>query len=1443
MVTRYTCTQGHEWEALEATASGETPRCPVCATQFDTPPAPAADPWATSATPTAPPPLESPMPALVPGYDLLEELGRGGMGVVYRARQVGLGRVVALKMILGGGHAGSAERARFQTEAEAAARLQHANIVQVFEVGQTEAGPFLALEFVPGGSLAQRLAAGPLPSRHAAVLIDLLARAVQHAHERGIVHRDLKPANVLLASGAVSAPQESAPPGADATGLACPKITDFGLARRLDVESGQTVTGAVMGTPCYMAPEQASGHARAAGPLADVYALGAILYECLTGRPPFVGPTAYATLEQVCTQEPVPPARLQPAVPRDLETVCLKCLDKVPTRRYGSAADLADDLKRFLDGEPIVARPVGPLERAVKWARRRPAIAGLLALVLAVTLAGLGLVLWQWQRAESARHDALAAAGAEAHAKDEALTALREAKEARRLEKQQRQAAETARDEAQEQLYLSNIALAHRDWLANNLDRSLELLNECPRRRRGWEWHYLKGLHSAGLLRLRPHGPGMITAVAYSPCGHFLAAACRADNVVICDAHTGDEKFTLGGAHLGVLALAYSRDGKVLATAGQDGTVRVWDARTGAAGAVLKGHQGPVHCVALSADGCIASGGADQTIRVWDLATGTLRHRLTGHTGPVTCLAFSRDGKVLVSGSRNPDTTVRAWEVHSGCPLYTLPPFIVAVTGVAFSPDGNQLAVATGVGRRLYLYQSGTGKFLQWLNFASAGSVNALAFRPGGRQVAIACQNRQVLLYDFQTTQTLTYRGHAGAVQCLAWAPDGTRLASGSVAGEVWVWDARSAPDATTRTVKGSLRQMAFSPDGKLMALAIGVPLGRDLEPTGPAEVRLVETATGKPVRTLPGPRSGPASLAFSPDGTRLAALWRDRSITLWEVSSGRLLHRLQGAAAWLPSGPWSRIQVGFSADGQRALLGSDVLQVWDVSTGRELRRWALKGISGPIWGLAFSPGCRRLVTATLNGTLQFWDSNDGKEAARRLGPWAPGAMAFDCTGSLLAISAGGTTGSRLVLYDAGSGKEVRSFAGHGGLVNWLAFSPDGTRLASGGEDNAVKLWDVVSGRELLSLEGHDRGVTTGGFSPDGVTLASGDSVSDTVSTVRLWRGDRSREVFAWGKRGRLVMALAYAPDGRTLADAAEMFAGAVVRDALTGRRLFNVGQLEGNVVPSSLAFRPDSRELAIGQGNNKDTGKIEIVDMDTRKRRWLLDGHKAVPLCLSYRPDGKRLASASHDHTACVWDLQTGKRLLTFRGHSTRVHGIAFSPDGRHVASTGGEGVVRVWDASTGEEKLRLNGPHAVPGTLLLTPDLWSVLPNLRVNRVSLGCVVYSPDGNFLAAAGLGELPFQRVVIVWDAHTGKPLRSLRGHQGHVYQVAYRPDGRVLASASGDRTVRLWDADTGRELLKLTGHDATVFRLAFSPDGKQLASCSFDGSVRVWDVADIVPPQ
>jgi serine/threonine protein kinase len=376
----------------------------------------------------ATPPAEGGHPPEVPGYQIERELGRGAWGVVYRARQVKANRTVALKMILSGQHAGPEEMKRFRTEAEAIARLQHPGIVQVFEVGEHQGLPFFSLELCPAGSLAEYLAGTPLEPPDAAGLVRDLAGAMEAAHREQVVHRDLKPHNVLLA------PRPGAPAGASATGRGdedrpplsslVAKVTDFGLAKKLD-EATRTQTGAVMGTPSYMAPEQARGE-KEVGPSADVYALGAILYECLTGRPPFKAATTLETIFQVISQEPVAPGQLNPQVPCDLETICLKCLSKETGKRYGSAAALAEDLGRYLRGEPIAARPVGRLERGWRWCRRNPSLAAALGGVAASLVLGTVVASVLAVQADNARDEAEQRATAEADAKEEAVAARNE---------------------------------------------------------------------------------------------------------------------------------------------------------------------------------------------------------------------------------------------------------------------------------------------------------------------------------------------------------------------------------------------------------------------------------------------------------------------------------------------------------------------------------------------------------------------------------------------------------------------------------------------------------------------------------------------------------------------------------------------------------------------------------------------------------------------------------------------------------------------------------------------------------------------------------------------------------------------------------------------------------------------------------------------------------
>jgi serine/threonine protein kinase len=401
---------------------------------LETCPLPAASDLTAEAEPRVPAPGAATDLPPVPGYEMIRELGRGGVGVVYAVRQKALNRTAALKMLLAGGHAGAEQRARFRTEAEALARLRHANIALIYEVGECEGRPYLVMEYVNGGSLASRLAGAPWPIREAALLAETLARAIHHAHDRGIVHRDLTPGNVLLAleGEALPDPGENGSAQASPSPERCiPKITDFGLAKLyLAEEAAKTQSGAIMGTPSYMAPEQAEGRSREVGPAADVYALGAILYEMLTGRPPFRAETALETLLQVQAVEPVSPSRLRPKLPADLETICLKCLHKDAGKRYASALALADDLRRFLAGEAIRARPVGQAERLYRWCRRNPAVASLTSSLLLSGVVGFVVVTGLWLHAREQQALAEANALAREQERDRAETSFRDALQA-----------------------------------------------------------------------------------------------------------------------------------------------------------------------------------------------------------------------------------------------------------------------------------------------------------------------------------------------------------------------------------------------------------------------------------------------------------------------------------------------------------------------------------------------------------------------------------------------------------------------------------------------------------------------------------------------------------------------------------------------------------------------------------------------------------------------------------------------------------------------------------------------------------------------------------------------------------------------------------------------------------------------------------------------------
>jgi WD40 repeat protein len=1017
------------------------------------------------------------------------------MGVVYKARQVQLNRLVALKMILSGGHAGDEERVRFLAEAEVIASIKHPGIVQIHDFGTHEGLPFFALELCEGGSLAGRLNGTPLPPRESAHLVEQLAQAMQAAHEQGIVHRDLKPANVLVSQA--FHPDSSHPhPAVRRESLIC-KITDFGLARRVEGGSGLTQTGAIMGTPSYMSPEQAEGK-KDIGPAADVYALGAILYECLTGRPPFRAATTFDTIMQVIGEESVPPSRLNPKVPRDLEIICLKCLRKEPGKRYSSAEALAEDLERWQRGEPVLARPLGLVERLVKWGRRRPAVAALLAGIVSLTAAALVVItaLYHdaaWQAGEAAR-EARRAQQAEKqaeqdrdHAKEQEGAARRAEEEARKQERtareqegrtrQQKERAEEQLDRAERLLYASQIQAAQREWEAGNVALAWEQLGSCRWDYRDLEHRYLFTLFNHKQTTLKGH-TSMVYSVAVSGDGKRIVSGSEDRTVKVWDAQTGKNLLTLTGHTMAVTSVALSSDGKRVVSGSRDRTLRVWDTQTGKDLLTLTGHTMAVTSVVLSSDGSrIVSGSEDRTLRVWDARTGKSLRTLLGHRSAAAGVALSGDGRRIVSGSA--DRTVKVWDAQSGKNLLSLTGHTGRVASVAFSPDGKRIVSASD-DRTLKVWDAQSGKEVLSLE-GHTSNVHSVAVSGDGARFVSGSHDGTVKVWDARVGKNLlTLKGHAHGIYSVAVSSDGGRIVSASYDSLVKVWDARTSDDLRFTGHMGAVESVAVSGDGKRI-----VSGSRD------RTLRVWDTQTGKTLVTLTGHTMAITSVAVSGDGTRVVSGSHDRTVKVWDAQTGKNLLTLTGHTMAVTS-------VALSSDGSRIVSGSHdrKVKLWDAQTGKILR--TLEGHSGGVNSVALSSDGSRIVSGSEDRTLRVWDARTGRSLLTLDHPVGVTrvAVSADCR----RIVSGSHAGAVMV-QDAASGKNLLTLKGHASDVLGIAVSGDGSRVVTAGWDRRVKVWDTHTGKDLLTLTGDTTEVRC-------VALSSGGHIITGAAnqpTIKVW--------------------------------------------------------------------------------------------------------------------------------------------------------------------------------------------------------------------------------------------------------------------------------------------------------------------------------------------------
>jgi WD40 repeat protein len=1409
-------------------------------------------------------PADNPLPRTgIPGYEVLAVLGRGGMGVVYKARQTSLNRLVALKVILAGSHAGPHELARFKAEAEAAARIQHPHVVQAFEIGEHEGLPYFSMEFCPGGALDRRLSGTPLPPREAAALLEPLAHAVQAAHGVGVVHRDLKPGNVLLAGG----PEVP-------VAQAVPKVSDFGLAKRLDA-AGQTATGAVVGTASYLAPEQATGRSKAVGPAADVYGLGAILYECLTGRPPFRAATTVDTLMQVVHEEPVPPRQLNPAVPRDLETVCLTCLQKEPRKRYASAAALAEDLRRFLDGRPILARPVGPLGRLVRWSRRNPALAAASGLAAAGLVAATVVSLWF----ASFWRDSAAALGVAVSERDQKATELTETIGKLTTQQQETEKALAERTKAnvgwQESLRKA-ARMAHRQGLTLCdqgevgdglllIARSLELAptEDADFQRTARQSLALWRPQLTALKAVVPQRDPL-EWVSFTSDGKAVVFQHPApgEEAWLIDTATGKPAAEPIEAGFPVVRWAFSPDGKSLLLLGKAEA----ELRDVPAGRALL-HQAGVTCFAFGHDGkVLATGGEDRTVRLWARGTGEALGEPLPHDGAVLDVAFGPGDRTVLTRTGG---AARLWEVATGKPLTEpLPhevlspaearrlragegvgigddPFVppsptplprpVQALAESFSPDGRFFLTLSQATARLY--DAATGQPLGKAMTAPAPITHAV-IRPNGKSVLLASKDGTAQLWEADGERLGEPLRHPGPVTRASFTPDGkTAVVSGRKTLTADADTGKPAPDD-----QGELVFRNYSPDRKTYLVSSS------------NTVQVFETATGKPAGK-PLKHNGRVDLAvYSPDGKVILTtnapgegVRGRRQTQLWDAATGKRLDPEAGDVLAVGPGGKAVLSLGiaegaeelrlwdavggktvgqplhhdgivreavFSPDGKTLLTrtdpsGGDKAQVYfrKVESGELLGRPPETGV---VQGVEFSPDGTRVVLHTAPAVL-LCDPATGQLVGKPLRTELLARTVFSGDGKTLAT----VTARAVQLWETDKGTAVGKPLPQDGAAAQVVFV--GERVFVG-KDNEGRLWDPATGMSVGDPVSYPKGFANGGVGAAGHVLVT----SGPGAPTRLWDADNNGKQIGNG--------LPNEGNGQVLVVSAD-------RKALLTASVFSEGGLRYDVRLWDPATGEPLGDLA-EQGCrwwtvNREKQRVLTGAAKGKVRLWDLGTGKAVGDPLSsdgpvprgfFTPDGQVVVTVSGGDRPQVrlWDAETGAAHGGPLEFAAPVGGVAVSPDGKKAATASGKAgarhELRLWDVTADQ-----------PEGVLLEEQGKEPYPT------------FSPDGKALLIQG-GDQPPR----LWDAASGQPLGEPLRLPAGSFGATFGKDGRTV-QATGDRPAgpgwerRLWDAATGEPIGTLSPPvGGTGQSWGFRPDGKALLIRTARGW-QLWDCAKAQP--
>jgi eukaryotic-like serine/threonine-protein kinase len=1222
-------------------------------------------------------------------YTLVQVIGQGGMGSVFLAEQTEpVKRQVALKLIKAGMDS-KAVLARFDAERQALALMDHPNIARVFDGGTTAAGqPFFVMELVNGVPLTDYCDQKRLPVRARLELFVQVCQAVQHAHQKGIIHRDLKPGNVLVT---------------EVDGRPTPKVIDFGVAKATEIrltDLSYADTGAIVGTPAYMSPEQADPSSMDIDTRTDVYALGVMLYELLVGSPPLdarqfkrgamlemlrmvreVDPPRPSTklsaaddLPNIAANRDIEPARLAKSLRGELDWVVMKALEKDRTRRYDTANAFAHDLQRYLADEVVEARPPSAGYRLKKFVRRHKGQVIAVSLVLLALVGGivgttLGLFEARRQEAEARKQEKIARAETAEKEKARQAEALRVKERDDALGKRDAALGEAkkfngdlnkANDHLNHRLGVSAMVLANAAYDNRDFKLVAERLDHVPVEQRGWEWHYLKRQLHGSIFTLYGHRCA-VTSVAFSPDGTRIVTGAGNQNVPfeakVWDARTGMHLFDLKGLAPSVrgwgnipdVSVAFSADSKRIVTAGGDKTARVYDALAGALQLELKEHAGDVSCAAFSPDGTqIATAfraGSAAIVKLWDARTGKALLDWKAHRYYVTRLAFSPDGtRILTGGS---DRAVKVWDAQTGELVLEVKGMMNSdeSSGLAFSPDGKRIVAgreddtARVIDARtggLLLELKGRPRVSHAISSTSTGVLTA-AFSPDGARIATGGTTGgfgtgEASVWDARTgAELLELKGLTSFVMSVAFSPDGERIITGGADGTAKVWDARTGtPRLELEGIKGSIACASFSPDGMWMVTG-----------GGDGTTKLWDARTGIPKFALKGLEGRVNSVAVSSDGTRI-------------VTGGGKLQE-PGQARMFGEGT---IDIG---GGKPEPPVPGKATVWDTRTGLALVE--LVGLKEPVNSVAFSPSGTHIVTAgarwwNSGGTeLKVWDATTGtvlfdlsqKDQRATHAGERGGSVAFSrdgrrfVTGGMHNVN---SLGTELKVWDATTAAVKVEMKENKSPVLSVAFSPDGTRIATGNYSKTATIWDAETGTALLELKGHTGNVNSVGFSPDGKRIVTG---SDD-RTVRVW-------------------------------------------DARTGTTLAELKGHTGAV--TSVSFSADgARLLAAGGTAAGKPGEVFVWDAPKATEVELV-GHTGFIQAVAFSPDGTRIATASQDKTVKVWDATTGTEIAELKTGSLK--SVAFGIDGTRIVSQSHDRITKVWDAHTGQE---LKG-EAIPKTV----------------------------------------------------------------------------------------------------------------------------------------------